>query len=107
MQNMTEAQKKATSKSMVEAGFNVAQKGDYDNAIKEFKNAIELDPKNKQAYIDLASAYLGKKFYDLTGKTAKECLSVAGDDPGLYYSLAEADSDENKLGESLKALKKD
>lgn len=62
MQNMTEAQKKATSKSMVEAGFNVAQKGDYDNAIKEFKNAIELDPKNKQAYIDLASAYLGKKF---------------------------------------------
>lgn len=49
--------------SLLESAMSTAQKylieQDYEQAIIEYKKAIELDPKNVDAYLGLAEAYIG------------------------------------------------
>ncbi len=44
-------------------GKQYLQKKEYENAILEFKNALQLDPKNPRAMFFLGKAYLGLKNY--------------------------------------------
>jgi len=44
-------------------GIELADRGWLDEAIKEFKKAIELDPESAHAHDNLATVYSEKKLY--------------------------------------------
>jgi tetratricopeptide (TPR) repeat protein len=53
-----------TAQIHLENGKKLFDQKDYDGAIREFTEAIRLDPKNAKAYGDRGSAYFNKKDYD-------------------------------------------
>ncbi|MFH5884767.1 tetratricopeptide repeat protein [Halalkalibaculum sp. DA3122] len=58
-------------------GVSYYEHGDYENAIGPLKRAVDENPRLVDAYIYLASAYLGAEQFDQTIQTAREGLKVA------------------------------
>lgn len=52
------------------------QKGDYDSAIENFKNALEIDPYNLSIYNDLGIIYYCKKDYKSAIKIYEKAIEV-------------------------------
>lgn len=50
---------KARIKKQLKLGDKYISELDYENAVLAYKEAIQIDPKNEEAYIALANAYLG------------------------------------------------
>ncbi len=69
--------------------------GDYENAIIEFKKAIEIDPKGIRAYIFLAIAYAKIGDYD----SAVETLEICGERTGNEFIKTKAKDFRNQLNE--------
>jgi len=69
-------------------GIELADRGWLDEAIKEFKKAIELDPRSAHAHDNLATVYSEKKLYR---EALQEYLTALGLEPEsatAHYNLA-------------------
>ena len=55
---------KQNYKKAIDTGDRYLSDMDYDNAILAYEEAVELDPKRKEAYLGLADAYIGLTDYD-------------------------------------------
>lgn len=62
------------------SGVAAYDKGDYDTAVKEFKEAVSYDTKNAGYYIHLGMAYIGQKSYDEALGYFKQASACAEND---------------------------
>jgi len=65
-------------------GLSYMQSGNYQEAEKEFKYAIYLDPKFNKAYVDLAYLYAKQEEYD---KAIVEWNKILEIDPNIFWRL--------------------
>ena len=69
-------------------GIELADRGWLDEAIKEFKKAIELDPESAHAHDNLATVFAEKKLYkDALGEYLT-ALRLEPDSATAHYNLA-------------------
>ncbi|MBV9268138.1 MAG: hypothetical protein JO061_18360 [Acidobacteriaceae bacterium] len=107
---------KLQSRDQMNKGVQAYRNSKYADAVNHFKEAVELDPTNKNAKLYLATSYMiqwvpgaespdNKKNYDMAQKTFKEVLK---DDPAnslalaslasMAYNSASNGTDEQKKG---------
>lgn len=70
-------------------GMRFLTEGNYEEAIVALQKAIELDPKQADAYISLADAYAGNSDYELAVQTIQDAVAVLGDAQELQDKLQE------------------
>jgi tetratricopeptide (TPR) repeat protein len=69
-------------------GIELADRGWLDEAIKEFKKAIDLDPQSAHAHDNLATVYSEKKLYRQALQEYLTALSLEPDSATAHYNLA-------------------
>jgi Flp pilus assembly protein TadD len=69
-------------------GIELADRGWLDEAIREFKKAIDLDPKSAHAHDNLATVYAEKKFYREALAEYLTALRLEPDSATAHYNLA-------------------
>jgi tetratricopeptide (TPR) repeat protein len=91
------------------AGMTKQDNGDLDGAIADFTRAIELDPKDADAYYSRGDARAKKKQYDAALKDTQKAIELNSKDGHYYSSLAWYQLFNRKpreaIAASLKALK--
>src|SRR5919201_4740049 len=69
-------------------GIELADRGWLDEAINDFKKAIELDPRSAHAHDNLATVYSEKKRYREALQEYLTALSLEPDSATAHYNLA-------------------
>jgi len=69
-------------------GVSFLEEGAYDNAIIEFKAALQADPKNFEAQKNLAGAYLYKDEWEQARDNYIIARDMRPNDPSIYVNLA-------------------
>src|SRR5256885_1186438 len=69
-------------------GIELADRGWLDEAIKEFRKAIELDPSSAHAHDNLATVYSEKKLYAQALEEYLTALKLEPESPTAHYNLA-------------------
>src|SRR3954469_2408040 len=69
-------------------GIELADRGWLDEAIKEFKKAIELDPESAHAHDNLATVYSKKKLYTQALEEYLTALKLEPESATAHYNLA-------------------
>lgn len=59
-----------------------------DNAIREFSQAIQIDPGYAEAYSSRAVAYMQQKKFNKAGEDLKKALELAPASPAIHYNMA-------------------
>jgi tetratricopeptide (TPR) repeat protein len=96
----------ADSNRYVDLGIQFAMNKNYENAVKELRQAISISPKCALAYANLVSVYIEKKDYNLAIDTYKEGLKNAGDDGFLHYNGAIAHIYRKEYDYALNSIEK-
>jgi Tfp pilus assembly protein PilF len=78
----------ALSDSHNSRGIELADRGWLDEAIKEFKKAIELDPDSAHAHDNLATVYAEKKMFREALGEYLIALQLEPDSPTAHYNIA-------------------
>src|SRR5947207_5152793 len=69
-------------------GIELADRGWLDEAIKEFKKAIDLDPNSAHAHDNLATVYAEKKLFREALGEYLTALRLESDSATAHYNLA-------------------
>src|SRR6516164_5975702 len=69
-------------------GIELADRGWLDEAIREFRKAIDLDPDSAHAHDSLATVYAEKKQYREALNEYLTALKLEPDSPTAHYNLA-------------------
>jgi Flp pilus assembly protein TadD len=69
-------------------GIELADRGWLDEAIKEFRKAIDLDPNSAHAHDNLATVYAEKKLYREALSSYLTALKLEPDSATAHYNLA-------------------
>lgn len=77
-------------------------KKDFDLAIKDFNEAIRLDPKVAHAYRQRGVAYSFKKDFDLAIKDLTEAIRLKSDDPQTYQARGFVKVSQGRFDAALK-----
>jgi tetratricopeptide (TPR) repeat protein len=79
-----------TAKEHFEQGWVYAEKGFWDEAISEFKEAVRLDPVDARAHHSLGVALARKNLWDLAFAEFKESIRLEPELPQPHYGLGAA-----------------
>ena len=71
-----------------ERGIELADRGWLDEAIKEFRKAIDLDPDSAHAHDNLATVYAEKKLFREAVSEYLTALRIEPESPTAHYNLA-------------------
>ena len=82
--------KQGTAKQHFEQGWVYAEKGFWDEAVSEFKDAVRLDPIDAKAHHSLGVAYARKSMWDLALNEFKEAIRLEPELPQPHYGLGAA-----------------
>lgn len=88
----------------VELGWSLFQKGQYNDALAEYKKAIDLDDKNYRAYYDLGLAYRQVEKYDLAISSLQKALEIAPKSFEAHYDLGLVYQHNGKFEQALQEL---
>src|ERR1700733_12695906 len=69
-------------------GIELADRGWLDEAIKEFKKAIDLDPKSAHPHDNLATVYAEKHEYRDALAEYLKAIEIDSKSPTAHYNLA-------------------
>ncbi len=86
-------------------GNRFLRKGDWKEAVRNYKMALHHDQTLSDVYVNMSSAYLQGQQYPEALKTLEILKTHAPDHPNLYYNLACYYSLTHQETESLAALK--
>ena len=86
-------------------GNRFLRKGDWTEAVRNYKMALHHDQTLTDVYVNMSSAYLQGQQYPEALKTLEILKTHAPDHPNLYYNLACYYSLTHQETESLAALK--
>jgi len=87
-------------------GNQVLRKGDWQEAVRNYKMALHHDQTLTAVYVNMSSAYLQGQQYEEALKTLEVLKTLTPDHPNLYYNLACYYSLTHQETESLAALKR-
>jgi len=78
----------------------------YENALLEFSNAVDLYPNYAEAYSNRGVVYMQQKKFNKALEDLKRSAELKPEDPIIYYNLAALYSLQNQLDLALDALDK-
>ncbi|MBI4837754.1 MAG: tetratricopeptide repeat protein, partial [Nitrospirae bacterium] len=78
---------KPTDESLTALGILYFRAGQYEEALKQFKEAIELNPSSKKAYIGIGNIYTAKNQPDKAISAFKDALKYDHGDYDAHVSL--------------------
>jgi hypothetical protein len=81
-----------TWQEQYDLGFRYLSEGNYEEAIIAFTAAIEINPKQPDAYIGLADVYIAQDDTAAAKKTLEDGLSACGENEGIQAKLQELDT---------------
>ena len=87
-------------------GNKFLNKGDWKEAVRNYKMALHHDKALKEIYINMSTAYLQGKQFGEAKQTLDTLQNMDPDNPHLHYNLACYFSLIHQEKESLQALKK-
>ena len=87
---MSKIQKLKEAKEYYNIGNTYRDKKDYDEAIKAYRRAIELEPDYADAYYNLGLAYAGKGEYDRAIEAFNQVIKLSSDDELAHNHLENA-----------------
>lgn len=90
----------------IQIGINFALMEQYDNALREFQDAVKKDPSCALAYANLVSAYVQKRHCNVAVDLYIEGLKKAGDNDFLHISGATAYICKEEYDKALRAFEK-
>jgi tetratricopeptide (TPR) repeat protein len=73
----------------LKSGIQYLQKGKYEEAILQFRNALKLDPRYADAYYQLAQAYESEHDYNSAYNAIRQAVALDANRVDLRLSLAE------------------
>ena len=83
-------------------GFSYQRKGDYDRAIKDYNQAIQLNSQLKQLYMNRGVALAETKQYDRDGKDFDDAIRLAPYDPIAVYNRGHVYDDLRQYDSAIK-----
>jgi tetratricopeptide (TPR) repeat protein len=86
----------------VEEGQRYADEGNWAEAIKAYKQAVSLNPKDGDAYIGMGDAYMSAGKYEEAFAAYREGIRAAPWNADAHYSLGAAYNDMAQYGEAFK-----
>jgi tetratricopeptide (TPR) repeat protein len=78
----------------------------YPQAVREFKLATDLDPRNEKAFYSLAMAYVEMKNWDLCADSLNKAIQIAPKNALYQYQLGHAYIEQKRLDLAQAALEK-
>ena len=86
----------------VEEGLRYADEGNWNEALKSFRQAIAVNPRHANAHIHLGDAYLSSGKYEEAFAAYREAVRVAPLNPEAHYGLGAAYNDMAQYGDAFK-----
>ena len=87
-------------------GFQSATKGNYEESIEFYKDALNEDPENAVIYNNLADAYMNLGQLDQAAKYAKQAISRPQEQTLSYVTLAEIYRDRGEHKQAIDSILK-
>lgn len=92
-----------TFDQLIDKGIAYHDAGDYENAIKEYKKALELDPNSGLAHYEIAFSYFLSQDYKNAKKHSEKAIEL--DDENLLMDYVVLGNSLDMLGEPKKAIR--
>ncbi len=96
----------AEVQTLFDSGLKLAAEGKHEEAIAEFKKALEKDPEQSNILGNMADSYSKMNKNDDALETYKKAITVKPDDAALYTNMGVLLSKMGKNAESQEAFKK-
>ena len=96
----------AEVQTLFDSGLKLSQEGKYEEAIAEFKKALEKDPEQSNILGNMADSYSKMNKNDEALETYKKAIAIKADDAALYTNMGVLLSKMGKNTESQEAFKK-
>ena len=91
--------------SFVRAGNEFFKAGDTDNAIQEYRNALELNPNNAEAHLKLGFLlYNAKRMYEQGMAHYNQALKANPNDPRIHHDLGMALLHQRQFDQAIEHL---
>lgn len=88
----------------VNLGWVYFQQGQYNQALAQYKKAMDLDPNYYPAHYNLGLAYMQVKKYDLAAESLKKAVSIEKKSGAAYLNLGVSYNQLGKYDEAIKIL---
>ena len=88
------------------SGYEALRSGNYEQAIALLKRVVELEPKNKTAWINLGQAHLGLRQYDAAIDAFKKQIEVNPYDEYAYNNLGRVYALQRRYPEAESSFRK-
>lgn len=88
----------------VNLGWIYFQQGQYNQALAQYKRAMDLDPNYYPAYYNLGLAYMQVKKFDLAAETLKRAITLEPKSGTAFLNLGVSYNQLGKYDEALKYL---
>lgn len=88
----------------VNLGWIYFQQGQYNQALAQYKRAMDIDPNYYPAYYNLGLAYMQVEKYDLAAETFKKAVSLEPKSGVAFLNLGVSYNKTGKYEEALKYL---
>lgn len=88
----------------VNLGWIYFQQGQYNQALAQYKKAMDIDPNYYPAYYNLGLAYMQVKKYDLAAETLKKAVTLEPKSGVAFLNLGISYTQLGKYDEALKYL---
>ena len=89
----------------VELGWSYFQKDQYNEALGEYKKALEIDEKNYKAHFNLGLVYMKTGKVDRAVASYQKAIEIIPNAFQAHYELGKAFEEQGKLEDALKELK--
>ncbi len=88
----------------VNLGWVYFQQGQYNQALAQYKKAMDIDPNYYPAHYNLGLAYMQVKKFDLAAESLKKAISIERKSGAAYLNLGVSYNQLGKYDEAIKYL---
>lgn len=92
------------AKTLTDLGWSYFQKGDHNQALNYYRQAIEVDNKYYPAHLNLGVTYLEAKKYELAIESFKQAITLSPKAPAPHLNLGIAYIQTAKYEEAVREL---
>jgi tetratricopeptide (TPR) repeat protein len=96
------AQTDERARALVEEGLRYADAGKWDEALKAYKQAVEVDPRYSDAYLSMGDAYMSAGKYKEGFAAYRQAIAASPSNADAFYSLGAAYNDMGQFGDAFK-----
>lgn len=90
------------ARALVEEGLRYADEGKWDEALKAYKQAVEVDPRYSDAHLNMGDAYMSAGRYKEGFAAYRQAIAASPSNADAFYSLGAAYNDMGQYGEAFK-----